>query len=36
MLTQTKRGFGLGQDDDDDDDDDDDEIAAKSSMITIN
>ena len=33
MLTQTKRGFGLGQDDDDDDDD---EIAAKSSMITIN
>ena len=32
MLTQTKRGFGLGQDDDDDDD----EIAAKSSMITIN
>ena len=34
MLTQTKRGFGLGQDDDDDDDDD--EIAAKSSMITIN
>ena len=35
MLTQTKRGFGLGQDDDGDGDGDG-EIAAKSSMITIN
>ena len=33
MLTQTKRGFGLGQDDGDGDDG---KIAAKSSMITIN
>ena len=36
MLTQTKRGFGLGQDGDGDGDDSDGEIAAKSSMITIN